>query len=170
MKIQISRVALIAGLLLTFGGVFFGPMLFLGIEAVYPIEGMSETELIVLSVAGIVVTFVVPVIGVALIIGSVLVPIILGMRDRANIEATGTAATAKILAIADTGTRIGSNPLVRFDLQVNPMAAPAFQTQVEQTVSMIHLPLYQPGKTVNVKFVPGTQNTVITGPASGGEI
>ncbi len=170
MKIKISKVALIAGLLLTFGGFFLGPMLFLGIEAVYPIAGMSEIELIFLGVAGIFVTFVLPMIGTALIFGSILVPVFLGMRNRSNIEETGTAATATILATSDTGTRINSNPLVRFDLQVNPMAAPAFQTQVEQTVSIIHLPLYQAGKSVNVKFVPGTQNTVITGPASGGEI
>ncbi len=169
MKIQASRLALIAGFLFTFGGFFGGPMLFFGLEAVYPLEKMSETEVIVVGALGILVTFGLPAIGIALIFGSFLVPMLFGMRNRAKVEETGTEATARIIGTADTGTRINNNPLVRFDLQVNPPAAPAFQTQVDQTVSIIHLPLYQPGKTVNVKFLPETQNTVITGPA-GGEI
>lgn len=170
MKIQASRLALIAGFLFTFGGFFAGPMLFFGLEAIYPLEKMSETEVIVVGAAGIFVTFIVPAIGIALIFGSFLVPMFFGLRNRAKIEETGTAATARILATADTGTRINDNPVVRFDLHVNPTAAPGFQTQVEQTVSIIHLPLYQPGKTVNVKFIAGTQNTVITGPVEGAEI
>jgi hypothetical protein len=168
MTIKPSGVAMIAGFLLTFGGAFGGPMLFLGLEAVYPIEGMSETEVLLAGAAGIIVTFVLPAIGIVLILGSFLVPLIMGMRNRAHVEDTGIPATARILGTADTGTRINDNPLVRFDLQVNPIASPAFQAQVEQTVSIIHLPLYQPGKMVNVKFIPGTQNTVITGPAQGG--
>lgn len=159
---------MIAGFLLTFGGAFGGPMLFLGLEAIYPIERMSDTEVLIVGAAGIIVTFVLPAVGVILIIGSFLVPLILGMSNRAHVEDTGTPATARILGTADTGTRINNNPLVRFDLEVRPAAAPAFQAQVEQTVSIIHLPLYQPGKTVNVKFIPETRNTVITGPAMGG--
>jgi hypothetical protein len=170
MKIQASRLAMIAGFLFTFGGFFGGPMLFFGLEAVYPLEKMSETEVIIVGAAGILVTFILPAIGITLIFGSFLVPMLFGIRTRAKIEETGIAATARILGTADTGTRINTNPVVRFDLQVNPPAAPAFQTQVEQTVSIIHLPLYQPGKTVNVKFIAGTQNTVITGPAIEGEI
>jgi len=160
---------MIAGFLLTFGGIFGGPMLFLGLEAVYPIEGMSETEVLLAGAAGIVVTFVLPAIGIALILGSFLVPLIRGMRNRAHVEDTGTQATARILGTADTGTRVNDNPLVRFDLQVTPVSSPAFQAQVEQTVSIIHLPLYQPGKIVNVKFIPGTHSTVITGPVPGGQ-
>lgn len=170
MRIKASGVAMIAGFLLTFGGAFGGPMLLLGLEARYPIERMSETEVLLLSAAGIAVTFVLPGIGIVLILGSFLVPLILGMRNRAHVEDTGTPATARILGTADTGTRINSNPLVRFDLHVTPVSSPAFQARVEQTVSIIHLPLYQPGRMVNVKFIPATHNTVITGPAQGGEI
>ena len=169
MRIKAPGVAMIVGFLLTFGGAFGGPILFLGLESVYPIDQMSETEVLLVGAAGIAFTFVLPALGIVLIIGSFLVPLILGMRNRAHVDETGTPATARILGTADTGTRIGNNPLVRFDLQVTPMASPAFQAQVEQTVSIIHLPLYQPGKIVNVKFIPATQNTVITGPAQGGE-
>ncbi len=160
---------MIVGFLLTFGGAFGGPILFIGLESVYPIDQMSETEVLLVGAAGIAFTFVLPALGIVLIIGSFLVPLILGMRNRAHVDETATPATARILGTADTGTRIGNNPLVRFDLHVTPVASPAFQAQVEQTVSIIHLPLYQPGKIVNVKFIPATQNTVITGPAQGGE-
>ncbi|MEP6924413.1 MAG: hypothetical protein ABI954_08095 [Pyrinomonadaceae bacterium] len=80
-----------------------------------------------------------------------------------RILASGQDAEAKILAIADTGTRINDNPVIDFSLQVQPANYPAFVAQARQTVSIIHLPSYQPGKIVNVKFVPGTDQVAIVG-------
>lgn len=78
--------------------------------------------------------------------------------------ASGQEAEAKILAIAETGTRINDNPVIDFSLQIQPANYPAFVAQARQTVSIIHLPSYQPGKIVNVKFIPGTDKVAIVGP------
>jgi hypothetical protein len=89
--------------------------------------------------------------------------LVVGALANQRILATGQDAVAKILAIKDTGTRINDNPVIEFSLQVQPPNYPAFTGQARQTVSLIHLPSYQPGGLVNVKFVPGTEAVAITG-------
>ncbi len=89
--------------------------------------------------------------------------IIVGGLANQRILASGQEAEAKILAIAHTGTRINSNPVIDFSLQIQPANYPAFVAQARQTISAIHLPSYQPGKIVNVKFVPGTDRVAIVG-------
>lgn len=89
---------------------------------------------------------------------------VVGAISNQRVIATGQNAQAKILAIADTGTRINDNPVIDFSLQVQPASYPAFLAQARLTVSVIHLPSYQPGKTVNVKYVPGTDRVAIVGP------
>ncbi len=90
--------------------------------------------------------------------------LIVGAVSNHRILASGQEAEAKILAIADTGTRINDNPVIEFSLQIQPSNYPAFVAEARQTVSVIHLPSYQPGKIVNVKFVPGTDKVAIVGP------
>jgi hypothetical protein len=85
-----------------------------------------------------------------------------GLANR-RILTSGQDAEAEILAIADTGTRINDDPVIDFSLQVQPASYPAFVAQAQQTVSAIYLPSYQPGKIVNVKFIPGTDQVAIVG-------
>lgn len=89
--------------------------------------------------------------------------LIVGGISNRRVIANGQDAEAKILAIADTGTRINDNPVIDFSLQIQPANFPAFVAQARQTVSMIHLPSYQPGKIVHVKYVPGTDQVAIVG-------
>jgi hypothetical protein len=89
--------------------------------------------------------------------------LIVGAISNQRILAGGQEAEAKILDIRDTGTRINDNPVIDFSLQVQPANYPAFVAEARQTVSIIHLPSYQPGKIVNVKFVPGTDKVAIVG-------
>ena len=107
---------------------------------------------------------------IALIVGlGVLIPILLvgslivgGISNR-RVISNGQDAEAKILALSDTGTRINHNPVVKFTLEVRPPNFPRFQAQASQTISAIHLPSFQPGKLVNVKYVPGTDQVAIVG-------
>ncbi|MEZ5429041.1 MAG: hypothetical protein R2747_22535 [Pyrinomonadaceae bacterium] len=85
-----------------------------------------------------------------------------GLSNR-RVIANGQDADARILAIADTGTRINNNPVVNFALEVHPPMQPAFRAQASQTVSAIHLPSFQPGKVVRVKYVPGSDQVAIVG-------
>ena len=89
---------------------------------------------------------------------------IVGWLSNQRILASGQDAEAKILAIADTGTRINDNPVIEFSLRVQPANHPAFVAQAQQTVSVINLWSFQPGSIVNVKFVPGTDRVAIVGP------
>jgi hypothetical protein len=90
--------------------------------------------------------------------------LIVGGLSNRRILASGQDAEAKILSIADTGTRINDNPVIDFSLQIQPAGYPAFVAQARQTVSVIYLPSYQPGKILNVKFIPGTDQVAIVGP------
>ncbi len=87
--------------------------------------------------------------------------LIVGGLSNRQILASGQDAEAKILHIADTGTRINDNPMIEFSLQIQPANYPAFVAQARQTVSVINLPSYQPGKIVNVKFIPGMDKVAI---------
>jgi hypothetical protein len=88
-----------------------------------------------------------------------------GLANRMVIR-NGVGADARILAIRDSGTRINDNPVIDFTLEVTPLGFPAFQAQASQTVSAIHLPAFQPGKQVIVKFVPETRQVAIVGAKS----
>lgn len=90
--------------------------------------------------------------------------LIVGWWSNRVVLASGQDAEAKILAIADTGTRINENPVLEFSLQVQPANHPAFIAQAQQTVSIINLWSFQPGSIVKVKFVPGTDRVAIVGP------
>jgi len=90
--------------------------------------------------------------------------LVIGGLSNRRILASGQDAEAKILAMTDTGTRINDNPVIDFSLQIQPASYPAFVAQARQTVSVIYLPSYQPGKILNVKFIPGTDKVAIVGP------
>jgi hypothetical protein len=82
---------------------------------------------------------------------------------------TGAAATATIVSIRDTGTRINDDPVVGIRLQVQPAGAPAFQAEVKETVSILQIPLFQPGAQLDVKYDPADQSRVaIVGVIAGG--
>ena len=101
--------------------------------------------------------------GALMLFSAILIPLFSMMGSKNNALKNGTSAEAKILAVTDTGTRINHNPLVNFSLEVHPSAQQAFIVNVSQTVSVIHLPSYQPGKMLNVKYIPGTNEVAITG-------
>jgi len=105
----------------------------------------------------------VPVAGAFLLIGSILIPFFSAMRANRKIIAEGQTAEARILALDDTGTRVNHNPLVSLTLEVYAPTQPPFRAEVRQTISVIHLPSYQPGKIVNVKYLPGTNEVAIVG-------
>ena len=89
--------------------------------------------------------------------------VLFGKRLFNQLVKHGQDAEAKVLALADTGTRINDDPLVKITLEVQPPNQPSFRTEVKQTVSVISLPLLQPGKFVRVKYIPGTEKIAVVG-------
>jgi hypothetical protein len=80
-----------------------------------------------------------------------------------RIISSGRLATAKILSIADTGTTINRDPLVRFLLEVQAVDRPAFQAETEKLVSRLEIPQIQPGSLVEVKYDPESLAVAILG-------
>jgi hypothetical protein len=77
---------------------------------------------------------------------------------------TGLDATAVIVNTWDTGMRINDNPRIGMELQVQPPNGAPFQVRIEQTVSIVHMPMYQPGVNLQVKYDPADpRNLAIVG-------
>lgn len=68
--------------------------------------------------------------------------------------AKGNPASARVLAVEDTYTRVSSNPLVRFRLEVQPKTGQPYEATTEAIVSVVHLPRFQPGAEVEVRVDP----------------
>lgn len=89
--------------------------------------------------------------------------VLAGGRLYKQIVKNGQEAEAKILALTDTRTRINDDPLVKISLEIHPPNLPPFTGETTQTVSVLYLPLFQPGKTVRVKYIPGTDKVAVVG-------
>lgn len=151
------------GLLLTILAPLAGMPLFFMTGGAGSLLPIGEEYAGIAFIGGIVLTAVLPVIGIFMILGATLIPLFSGMKAKNRILEQGMPAEAKILALNDTGTRINNNPLVQFSLEVRSPIQPAFRVEVSQTVSMIHIASFQPGKLVNVKYLPGTNEVAILG-------
>ena len=82
---------------------------------------------------------------------------VVGALSNRAVLANGRPATAEILQIAQTGTTINDNPVVRFVLEVRPPDEPAFQAETERLVPLIEIPQIQPGTIVSVKYDPSSR-------------
>lgn len=83
-------------------------------------------------------------------------PIVASLANR-RVLAAGEPAKAVVLGLADTGTTINQNPVVRFRLEVHPEEGDAFEADVERLVPRLQIPLLQPGVIVRVKYDPATR-------------
>lgn len=63
---------------------------------------------------------------------------------------TGKQATATILSITETGTRINNQPLVKFEVQVELPGVPAYTTTAKSVISYLQVSQFQPGTKVPV--------------------
>lgn len=163
-----NKFMFITGLLIVIGSTTVLP--FIGLGASFLLGDdldrlltANQESLPMLMIVFIGAMILIPTAGVFLLMGSILIPFFSNMRAKNKIISEGQPAEARILALADTGTRINNDPLVSFSLEVYSPVQPPFQAEVRQTVSVIHLPSYQPGKVVNVKYLPGTNEVAIIG-------
>jgi hypothetical protein len=80
-------------------------------------------------------------------------------QDR-QLLAQGIPASARILGVEDTYTRVSANPLVRFRLEVQPKNGQPYETTSEAIVSVVNLPRFQPGTSVEVRVDPEDRTRV----------
>jgi len=113
----------------------------------------------VFVILGLVVLFFVP----------TLIRIARNSRMTRQVMQTGVDATATIVHARDTGVRINDNPQVGLLLQVQPPGGVPFQAEVTKTVSIVELPMFQPGAHLQVKYDPANPSRVaIISVVSGG--
>ncbi|GEM_PF-1926624 len=164
---RINKFMLISGLLLAIGGSFVLPVIFGAIFSLVSEDKINRyfTENPAFALPALIASIVIVVsptlIGMFLAFGAFIFPLIAHRKAQRNILREGQSANAKILALSDTGTRINDNPLVSISLEVYSPTQPAFRAEVSQVVSIIHLPSFQPGKIVNVKYIPGTNQIAL---------
>ncbi len=66
--------------------------------------------------------------------------------------ASGTAAKARVLSLRDTGGRLNSNPSIEFELEVTPASGAPFKATTRAIVSVVELPRFQVGATIDVRY------------------
>lgn len=73
----------------------------------------------------------------------------------------GKQAPAEILDTWDTGTTVNNNPLMGFELLVQPKDYPEFTARTEKLVSRLRVHDYRAGKMLKVKYDPETEEVAI---------
>ncbi len=106
----------------------------------------SAIALVLILVAGV---------GCAALVGRVS-----GRSEACEILAIGTAATARIERLIDTGTSINDDPVIEFLLEVMPADAAPYPATTKALVSRLDVPQVQPGRIVPVKFDPQAPNRI----------
>ena len=76
------------------------------------------------------------------------------------VRETGVSASAKVLAIWDTGVRLNDNPIVGFRLLVMLEDGTSYEAETKTVVSVVHIPQVQPGAVLPVKVDPENQQLV----------
>jgi len=81
------------------------------------------------------------------------VPDFLRRHQQENLRnGDGQIATARIISIGDTGRRYASSPVVHFALEVTGPDSKKFNIAIDQEISILLLPRFQPGAEVKVKY------------------
>lgn len=118
------------------------------------------------SLLGLLVALVFP----AVMILSIINPTIQTERQHAKLVQTGTAATATITHIEETGTVVNLRPEVKVWMTVQPQGAPAFDSQSTWVFSVQDVQTYRVDTKVKVFFDPEHHGTVaVVGVAPSGE-
>ncbi len=111
-----------------------------------------------LSGVAFVMTFGAMFVSMGLLLGA---PLLAAIANR-RLACGGTLARATIKSAAQTGTYINDNPVVRFELEVQPVTGGPFDAEAELLVQLIEIPKFQPGKEVAVRYDPVTLEVAIS--------
>jgi len=78
-----------------------------------------------------------------------------------ELRKNGVWAPAQILSIWDTGWTVNDDPVIGMKVRVQPTDRPPFEATVERTaISRLAVPMFQPGRTVAVRFNPNAPTEV----------
>lgn len=71
-----------------------------------------------------------------------------------HLKTNGVTANATILEVWETGTTVNDNPVIGMRVEVKPLRHPPFTAKLKMLVSIVHIPQYQPGEVIPVRFDP----------------
>lgn len=80
-------------------------------------------------------------------------------RNR-QILATGEAAQAIIISVADTGVTVNNSPQARLTLEVRPVGRQPFMAETTFLVGRLQTGMIMPGMSVQVRFDPADPSRV----------
>jgi hypothetical protein len=83
-----------------------------------------------------------------------------GEGDARQMRAHGIAANAVVLAIRDTGITVNDDPVVDFDLEVQPENGVAFPARTRSRISRPDIPRIQLGAVLPVTFDPDDRQRI----------
>ncbi|HRN51604.1 MAG TPA: hypothetical protein PLC52_08720 [Anaerolineales bacterium] len=118
---------------------------------------VGSSGLSLLSNVAVITSFVLMVLAMLLLVAG---PILVSSINT-RLQATGTAATATVVSLSQTGTYINRNPMVRIVLEVHPPNGSPFHTEAERLTTLVDLPRLQPGASVSVRYDPETLDAAI---------
>lgn len=88
-----------------------------------------------------------------------------GMVEAKRLLAQGEASEATILTIAENGSSLQINGVpkvgVTITLEVRPASKPVYQAALNTYLSMLEIPEYRAGKTIQVKFDPANPQKIV---------
>ena len=116
-----------------------------------------------LTTVSLVLTFALMFAAMAFLFGT---PLLAGIRNR-RVLRTGRSGEGRIVSVAQAGTYVNNNPVLRITLEVTPSDGRPFEAETEKLISLTQLPQFQPGAVVPVRYDPDTQEVAI-GEAPGG--
>jgi hypothetical protein len=76
------------------------------------------------------------------------------------VRASGLPATATVVAIWDTGTRVNDDPVVGFRLAVEAPGRDGWEAATRALVSILAIPRIQPGAVLAVRYDPADPQRV----------
>jgi hypothetical protein len=77
-----------------------------------------------------------------------------GVSQAKELQKNGEVAQATILKIWDTGMTVNDDPVVGFLLEVQPENKESYQAETKLRISRLHIPMIQPGATIQVRYDP----------------
>ncbi|MCW5873611.1 MAG: hypothetical protein KIS88_03085 [Anaerolineales bacterium] len=118
---------------------------------------VGSSGLSLLSNVALISTIGLSLLGMLMVFGG---PLLVGIINR-RLRTEGTAATAKVVSLVQTGTYINNNPMVRFVLEVQPPSGSPFHAEAERLVNLVDLARLQPGASVSVRYNSDTGDVAI---------
>lgn len=85
-------------------------------------------------------------------------------RQEMRVRETGLPATARVVALTDTGNRFNATPEIRITLEVTAEGRPPWRASITRILSVADAPGFAPGREFAVRYDPAHPERVAIAP------